>query len=229
MEPSATRQQMEKFLGLKACLRKPCPFRSNCRNLHISLGKQKENINILKSNNLDSRRRVFEMLGPTASWGANSTEVDGTTSTQERGLTNKEGQHAGEKEEAVTFTKSGQGVPQKELKEDKNQNQVELRRAKSSKSGDGEAADEKEEEIEGEEEEIGPPPPQFYKPVNNLEINNTTLHDSQFTNKVETNEYSTDNQHTAVNNTSGGESVVHDTARHKRSSLGEQLLVFSYN
>jgi hypothetical protein len=58
--------------------------------------------------------------------------------------------------------------------------------------------------------------PPVYKPVNNLEINNTTPHDSQCTNKVETNEYSTDNQHTAVNNTSGGESVVHDTARHKR-------------
>ena len=32
---------------------------------------------------------------------------------------------------------------------------------------------EKEEEIEGEEEEIGPPPPQFYEPVINLELNNT--------------------------------------------------------
>jgi hypothetical protein len=147
---------MEKFLGLKACMRKPCPFRSNCRNLHISLGKQKENISIPTSNNLDSRGRVFEMLGPTARWGA---EVDGTTSTQERGLTYKEGQHAGEKEEAVTFTKSGQGVPQKELKEDKNQDKVELRRATCSKIGDGEAADKKEEEIEGEEEETGPPPP----------------------------------------------------------------------
>jgi hypothetical protein len=118
------------------------------------------------------------MLGSTASWGANSTEVVGTTSTQERGHTNKEGPNAGEKEETVTFTKIGQ----KELKEDKNQDKVELRRATSSKIGDGEAADKKEEEIEGEEEEIGPPPPQFYEPVNNLEINNTTLHDSQFTN-----------------------------------------------
>ena len=158
MEPSATRQQMEKFMGLKPCMRKPCPFQNNCRNLHISLGKQKENRNISTRNNLDYRRRVFEMFGPTASWGA---EVDGTTCTQERGHACKEGQHAGEKEEAVTFTKSGQGVPQKEIKEDKNQDKVELRRATSSKIGDGEAADKKEEEIEGVEEEIGPPPPSF--------------------------------------------------------------------
>ena len=66
------------------------------------------------------------MFGPTASWGA---EVDGTTCTQERGHAYKEGQHAGEKEEAVTFTKTSQGVPQKGIKEDENTDKVELRRA----------------------------------------------------------------------------------------------------
>ena len=41
MEPSVTRQQMERFKGLYPCLRKPCPWLGSCRNLHISYGKQK--------------------------------------------------------------------------------------------------------------------------------------------------------------------------------------------
>eukprot|EP00092_Neocalanus_flemingeri_P016313 GFUD01017658.1.p1 GENE.GFUD01017658.1~~GFUD01017658.1.p1 ORF type:complete len:380 (+),score=71.50 GFUD01017658.1:46-1140(+) len=35
-EPTASRQEMQKFQGLKACLRKPCPRKTDCRNLHVS-------------------------------------------------------------------------------------------------------------------------------------------------------------------------------------------------
>eukprot|EP00092_Neocalanus_flemingeri_P084516 GFUD01106192.1.p1 GENE.GFUD01106192.1~~GFUD01106192.1.p1 ORF type:complete len:297 (-),score=51.34 GFUD01106192.1:74-919(-) len=35
-EPTASRQEMQKFQGLKACLRKPCPWKTDCRNLHVS-------------------------------------------------------------------------------------------------------------------------------------------------------------------------------------------------
>ena len=102
------------------------------------------------------------MSGSTAIWDANGSEVGSATSSQERGITSKEGHNAGETEETVSLTKISERVPQKELKMDKIQNQIKLRGAKGCTSGDGENAEEKKEEIEemeGEEEEIGPLPP----------------------------------------------------------------------
>ena len=156
MEPSLTRQQMERFTGLRPCLRKPCPWMGNCRNLHISYGKPKEKMNLITSNNRESRSRVFEMPGGPASRCATSTEEDGTTRTQEGGFTGKEGLHAGEKKEAIT--KTCLGVPQKEQKEVQVQNPFKLGRAPRSAHSHGEADGKKEEEVEGEEEEERPPP-----------------------------------------------------------------------
>jgi hypothetical protein len=74
MEPSLTRAQMEKYAGLKNCLRKPCQFQQSCRNIHISLGKQKEKNNLPTRINIDYHRRVRTLFGPTPGWGA---KVDG--------------------------------------------------------------------------------------------------------------------------------------------------------
>ena len=160
MEPSLTRAQMEKYTGLRNCLRKPCQFQNSCRNLHISLGKQKEKNNIPTRNNLDYRRRVCKMSGSTPSWGA---EVDGTICTQARDHAYEKGQHAGEKAEAVAISKTSQGLPQTGNKEDENADQVELRGAAHGEVGDGEVADQEEEKVEGVEEDKGPPPPNFIK------------------------------------------------------------------
>ena len=99
------------------------------------------------------------MSGPTTSWGA---EVDGTTCTQARGHAYEKGQHAREEAEAVTVTKTSQGLPQTGIKEDENADQVELRGATRSEIGDGEVADQEEERVEGVEEDIGPPPPPIF-------------------------------------------------------------------
>ena len=36
-ERAVARQDMQGFSGLKACLRKPCMWQQNCRNLHVPL------------------------------------------------------------------------------------------------------------------------------------------------------------------------------------------------
>ena len=38
-EPKVPRKLMEKFQGLRPCLRKPCPWKEQCRNLHLPYGK----------------------------------------------------------------------------------------------------------------------------------------------------------------------------------------------
>ena len=163
-EPTASRQEMQKFQGLKACLRKPCPWKTDCRNLHVSFGKQNEIINIPASNNRDSRRRAHTMSGHTTFWDANGSEVGSATNSEERGFTSTEGHNTREKEENFPLTKTSEGVTQKEVKRYEIQNQIQFRRAEGGQGGLGEDDEEEEEEIEereSEEEEIGPLPPNF--------------------------------------------------------------------
>ena len=57
-EQNVPRKIMEKFQGLRPCLRKPCPWMDQCRNLHLPYGKSEQNIRFKKRCKFYPFRRI---------------------------------------------------------------------------------------------------------------------------------------------------------------------------
>ena len=60
------RQDMQGFAGLRACLRKPCPWQLNCRKLHVSLGTEDDNYEKITNLTKYYCSRIREVPEPAA-------------------------------------------------------------------------------------------------------------------------------------------------------------------
>ena len=74
-EPSVPRNEMSKFAGLKACLRKPCPWKEQCRNLHVPYGEKGNTWNVIKKCKFSPFRRTYEMSREPAPVPASRTKA----------------------------------------------------------------------------------------------------------------------------------------------------------
>ena len=74
-EPSVQRNEMNKFAGLKACLRKPCPWKEQCRNLHVPYGEKGNTWNVIKKCKFSPFRRTYEMSREPAPVPASRTKA----------------------------------------------------------------------------------------------------------------------------------------------------------
>jgi hypothetical protein len=61
-EQPIARKLMERFKGLNACLRKPCPWLDTCRNLHLPFGKLELNEGLKKKCKFTPFSRVCKVL-----------------------------------------------------------------------------------------------------------------------------------------------------------------------
>ena len=81
-ERAVARQDMQGFSGLKACLRKPCMWQQNCRNLHVPLGTWEDNSKKIADITQYYCSRIRKMSEPAAApdhqekWAHGATSQD---------------------------------------------------------------------------------------------------------------------------------------------------------
>ena len=82
---------MNKFAGLKACLRKPCPWKEQCRNLNVPYGENGNTRNVNTRCKFFPFRRTYEMPGEPAGLPTPRTKArpEGERKFEE-GITSKE-------------------------------------------------------------------------------------------------------------------------------------------
>ena len=106
---------MERFKGLNACLRKPCPWLDTCRNLHLPFGKFELNEGLKKKCKFTPFSRVCKVFN-----GANNQPGPGAKAVKNVASLKGEPHKTvrGQKEE-IAHTSLKRGLPQEEDKEAK--------------------------------------------------------------------------------------------------------------
>ena len=108
-EPTVPRKLMDKFQGLKPCLRKPCPWKEQCRNLHLPYGKLENEKNYKTRCKFYPYRRICQMSRQPAEQPLHRAETRKVTSTTEG---EPEKSISGQEEEGHTPTVEGE-LPEK--------------------------------------------------------------------------------------------------------------------
>jgi hypothetical protein len=155
-EQTVPRKIMEKFQGLRPCLRKPCPWMDQCRNLHLPYSKSEQNIRFKKRCKFTPFRRVRPLFDSSDHQPSNGIKA-GKNVPSAKGEPH-ETTHRQEEKNPDTSVKRGlpQEIP-KEVKEAqiKIQDQVIFRGDAGSHQGyTGKDAEEKQEAVRGRKDNL---------------------------------------------------------------------------
>jgi hypothetical protein len=80
------RRQMQQFEHRRPCLRKPCQFRENCRQVHVPYGK----FDKVKLNNKGSNATIYSRICPMFNEPTSHTNPDDKIPSREGGLTKED-------------------------------------------------------------------------------------------------------------------------------------------